>query len=76
MIKEHVRSQISSALKDYKQCLRQSLGRFNGVEFRKQQKGPYGEIGESPQWNTQLQLSVTRPPAKFEKVVVIRAGRE
>ena len=56
MIKEHVRSQISSALKDYKQCLRQSLGRFKRVEFRKQQKGPYGGIGESPQWNTQSKL--------------------
>ena len=49
--------------------------RFKQVEFRKQQNGLYGEIGESPQWNTQLKLSYATT-RKFEKVVVIRAGRE
>ena len=48
---------------------------FKRVEFENNKKGSTGELVKVHN-GTHNQSSLTRPPGKFEKVVVTRAGRK
>ena len=74
MIKDHVRTElISYGRRDYKQCPHQYLSVLSGLNLENNKKGFTGELLKVHN-GTHSQSSLTRPPGKFEIVVVTRAG--
>ena len=76
MIKDHVRTElISYGPRDYKQCPHQYLSVLSGLNLENNKKGFTGELLKVHN-GTHSQSSLTRPPGKFEIVVVTRAGQK
>ena len=76
MIKEHVRSADNFLhLRTINSVCVNHLAVLSGLNLENNEKGHTGELVKVHN-GTHNQSSLTRPPGKFEKVVVTRAGRK